>query len=135
MGELTEVVANGGSGTGVEVIPWDGVVFTGWSDGVTDNPRTDTNVTSGIDVVAEFDFGDFDCDGNIIFNYKGTIVTYGMVENEGGDCWLDRDLGADPMPFEPKDAIDRRDERLFGDIYQWGRLADGHEERDSNLSD
>ena len=45
---------------------------------------------------------------------------YGLVES-GGKCWLDRNLGASQV------ALNSTDEDSYGDLYQWGRGADGHE--------
>ena len=45
---------------------------------------------------------------------------YGLVES-GGKCWLDRNLGASQV------ALNSTDEDSYGDLYQWGRAADGHE--------
>ncbi len=53
-GDLEQTVEHGGDGTPVEAIPDEGYHFTGWSDGVTDNPRTDTNVTADLEVEAQF---------------------------------------------------------------------------------
>jgi len=41
-------------GSPVTVTPADGYHFIGWSDGKNDNPRTDTNITGNIGVVALF---------------------------------------------------------------------------------
>ena len=41
-------------GTAVEAIPDTGYHFVRWSDGVTDNPRTDHNITNSLTVYAEF---------------------------------------------------------------------------------
>lgn len=114
---------------------------------------TNTEVTAFIDdleplttyyfrVVAENElgssFGDtntlFTCGSNITFTYRGEAVTYGTILR-GGICWLDRNLGAEPMPFVPaEDATGNMDERLFGDLFQWGRLDDGHQDRLSNTT-
>jgi hypothetical protein len=53
-GNSTQVVNYGGNGTPVIAAPDDGYHFVRWSDGSTDNPRTDTNVTSDITVEASF---------------------------------------------------------------------------------
>ncbi len=57
-GSLTGVtlqeVEHGGDGTPVEAIPDPGYSFTGWSDAVMVNPRTDTNVQDDISVTATF---------------------------------------------------------------------------------
>jgi|GEM_PF-2188091 len=53
-GETEQTVEQGSDGTPVEAIPDEGYHFVQWSDGVTDNPRTDENVTGDISVTAEF---------------------------------------------------------------------------------
>ncbi len=76
----------------------------------------------------------FTCGANIEFTYRGEEVTYGTILR-GGLCWLDRNLGADPMPFIPgEDAAGSTDARLYGDLFQWGRLDDGHQDRHSNTT-
>jgi len=42
--------------------------------------------------------------------------------------WLDRNLGASKVA----DSMD--DNASYGDLYQWGRGADGHEERNSTIT-
>ncbi len=71
---------------------------------------------------------------SVTFTYNGTDVTYGTVWR-GGLCWFDRNLGADPMPFVPvDDATGNTDTRLYGDLFQWGRLDDGHQDRSSTTT-
>ena len=75
--------------------------------------------------------GDFACGSAITFLHGDDQVTYGTIERVGL-CWMDRHLGAEPMPFMPAaDASNGADPRLFGDLYQWGRLTDGHQKRQS----
>ncbi|WP_445716524.1 hypothetical protein [Flavobacterium sp.] len=45
-----------------------------------------------------------------------------------GRIWMDRNLGASRLPTQLTDAD------AIGDYYQWGRRADGHQCRDSNLT-
>ena len=45
-----------------------------------------------------------------------------------GKTWIDRNLGA------TKAADSIFDEPAWGDLYQWGRFSDGHEDRDSNVA-
>lgn len=45
-----------------------------------------------------------------------------------GRIWMDRNLGASRLPTQFTDAD------AFGDYYQWGRRADGHQCRDSNVT-
>lgn len=46
--------------------------------------------------------------------------TYGVVQSLTGRLWLDRNLGASQVATSSNDA------NAFGDLYQWGRAADGH---------
>lgn len=55
--------------------------------------------------------------------YKGESVTYGTVESSTGRCWLDRNLGASQV------ATTKTDSNAYGDLFQWGRLDDGHQNR------
>lgn len=41
-------------------------------------------------------------------------------------CWKDRNLGATQVATNPADAA------AYGDLYQWGRLGDGHQNRTSD---
>jgi uncharacterized protein (TIGR02145 family) len=54
------------------------------------------------------------------------------VVSSSGKCWLDRNLGAS------RAATSSTDVQAYGDLYQWGRLTDGHEKHtsgtNSNLS-
>ncbi len=84
--------------------------------------------TLPVEVVEE---GVFVCGSAFTFSHGDEHVTYGTIER-GGLCWMDRHLGAEPMPFVPvSDASNGADPRLFGDLYQWGRLTDGHQNRES----
>ncbi len=53
-GSSTQNVASGTDGSAVTAMPNDGFQFASWSDSSTANPRTDTDVTSSISVVADF---------------------------------------------------------------------------------
>ena len=54
-GEAAQVVNYGSDGTDVTAIPNSGYHFVIWSDGLTQNPRTDTNVTINKSVTAYFE--------------------------------------------------------------------------------
>ncbi len=45
-----------------------------------------------------------------------------------GQVWMDRNLGAS------RAATSSTDEQAFGDFYQWGRGADGHQKRNSSTT-
>jgi uncharacterized protein (TIGR02145 family) len=74
----------------------------------------------------------FACGNNVTFTYKGSSVTYGTVSSQG-ECWMDRNLGADPN-IDPSDYTGYADTRAYGDLFQWGRLDDGHQSRDSGTT-
>ena len=57
----------------------------------------------------------------VTFAYNGSTVTYGTVLSPTGKCWLDRNLGASRV------AIAYNDDQAYGDVFQWGRLDDGHQ--------
>ena len=48
----------------------------------------------------------------------GTVIS-------AGQTWMDRNLGASRV------ATSSTDSAAYGDLYQWGRLKDGHEQRTS----
>lgn len=45
-----------------------------------------------------------------------------------GQTWMDRNLGASRAATSPTD------EQAYGDLYQWGRAADGHQKRTSSTT-
>ena len=68
----------------------------------------------------------FSLDDDITFrgkNYKSVTSPY------TGRTWLDRNLGADRVCTSIDDA------QCYGDYYQWGRAADGHQESNSSTVD
>lgn len=58
-GTTFQIVSSGSSGAAVTAVPSTGYHFVNWSDSSTDNPRTDTNVTSSVSVVANFSHDTF----------------------------------------------------------------------------
>jgi hypothetical protein len=62
------------------------------------------------------------CGAPETFSYNGNLVTYGTVVS-AGRCWLDRNLGASQVATSSTDAL------AYGDLFQWGRGADGHQRR------
>lgn len=58
--------------------------------------------------------------------YDDECNVYGSVLNTTtNECWLDRNLGATQV------AVSSTDADAYGDLYQWGRLDDGHQLRTS----
>ena len=70
---------------------------------------------------------DIVCDDNVTFTYRGSQVTYGTVSSQGR-CWMDRNLGAARV------ATTYNDPEAYGDLFQWGRLDDNHQDRSSGLT-
>jgi hypothetical protein len=66
--------------------------------------------------------------GVVSFTYKGENVTYGTVLSSNSTCWLDRNLGASQV------ATSSTDEDGYGDLFQWGRGDDGHQNRNSGTT-
>jgi hypothetical protein len=69
----------------------------------------------------------FECGDSVTFTYKGNVVTYGTVESQG-ECWMDRNLGASRVATAYNDSV------AYGDLFQWGRGDDGHQNRDSGVT-
>jgi uncharacterized protein (TIGR02145 family) len=66
-------------------------------------------------------FGNQSCTLNL--NVQGTLSN-----PTTGRVWMDRNLGANQVASSPTDA------NAYGDIYQWGRGKDGHENRYSGTT-
>jgi uncharacterized protein (TIGR02145 family) len=69
-------------------------------------------------------------DGTLVVRAAATLAqspgNYGTVVNPvTGKVWLDRNLGATQV------ATSSTDTASYGDLYQWGRAADGHQLRSS----
>ena len=70
----------------------------------------------------------FTCGTDVTWTYNGGSVTYGTVSSSTGECWMDRDLGATQV------AISSTDADSYGDLFQWGRGDDGHQDRSSSTT-
>jgi uncharacterized protein (TIGR02145 family) len=67
------------------------------------------------------------CSSTVTFTYNGASVTYGVITRTISGttkCWLDRNLGA-----VSGSASSPTDPNGWGDLFQWGRGADGHQLR------
>ena len=92
---------------------------------VTNSPCASANSNSvKVTVTVCFNCGT----STVTFNYNGSSVTYGTVVANNGKCWLDRNLGASRV------ATSRTDANAYGDLFQWGRGADGHQIRTSGTT-
>jgi uncharacterized repeat protein (TIGR02543 family) len=88
-GDVEQIVEYGKSGTEVQAIPNTGYRFVQWSDGSTENPRTDTNVTEYISVTAEFAANEY----TVSFDAQG-----GTVDPKMKSVTYDSSYGELPIP-------------------------------------
>ncbi|RYE23289.1 MAG: T9SS type A sorting domain-containing protein [Sphingobacteriales bacterium] len=61
--------------------------------------------------------------GCVTFKYNGSDVTYATVRGADDNIWLQQNLGSDNVAGAITDA------NSYGDVFQWGRWADGHQVR------
>lgn len=57
-----------------------------------------------------------------------TSFTFSTVVSANGRIWMDRNLGASRVAISSSDAL------AYGDLYQWGRISDGHQSRTSSTT-
>jgi len=84
--QVEQQVVNGSDGDEVEAIPDEGYYFVDWSDGLTDNPRTDINVIDDLTVTAEFAINTYTItatagQGGSIFPAGEITVTHGANQS------------------------------------------------------
>jgi hypothetical protein len=85
-------------------------------------PKSSTGTSSGAEVKSSFVGPVAEEPTTVTFTYNGTQVTYGIIiSSVTGRRWLDRNLGAPNAPTA------RNDFANYGDAFQWGRGADGHQ--------
>jgi hypothetical protein len=61
--------------------------------------------------------------GTVVGNYRGSTVTYTTVRAKDGWVWLKQNVGSSQVATSSTDAAS------YGDLFQWGRWDDGHQER------
>ncbi len=66
--------------------------------------------------------------GCVTFVYNGQQVTYTTVRTADGAIWLQQNLGSEQV------ATTATDQTGYGDLFQWGRWDDGHQNRNSPVS-
>ena len=96
---------------------------TGLPTGVTASWASNTITVSGTpSVTGTFNYSipvDGNCGANV--NATGTIIVTPVVNSATGRIWMDRNLGATQAATSSTDFL------AYGDLYQWGRNADGHQ--------
>jgi uncharacterized protein (TIGR02145 family) len=84
-------------------------------------PRALTGTTTGVPTSSKW-VGPVAQPETVTFTYNGQSVTYGVITSAvTSRKWLDRNLGA------PNVATTKIDWQNMGDLFQWGRGADGHQ--------
>jgi len=64
----------------------------------------------------------------LLFGISAIAQTEVKTVNSAGQIWMDRNLGATQVATGPTDSA------AYGDLYQWGRLVDGHQNRSSSIT-
>ncbi len=88
IGSSTQSVLLGDNGLAIEAVPDIGFSFINWSDGLTDNPRVDLNVTEDVSVTANFSFV---CGESVVLDNRDGNV-YNTVLIAGDLCLLAENL-------------------------------------------
>lgn len=88
-----------------------------------------TELYPSLDAWNEFDTVGTEAASDITFIYNGVPTNFGIVTGANGTKWLDRNLGASRVAASFDDTLS------YGDMYQWGRKKDGHENRNSALTE
>lgn len=85
-------------------------------------PRAATGTAAGVEAISAAYGPVPEAPETVTFTYNGETVTYEViVSSVTGRKWFDRNLGAPNKPT----AVD--DYANYGDLFQWGRKADGHQ--------
>ena len=66
--------------------------------------------------------------GTVHCNPQNKTAVIEVTNPTTGETWMDRNLGAEQV------ATATTDSKAFGDLYQWGRRADGHQCRTSGTT-
>jgi uncharacterized protein (TIGR02145 family) len=78
-------------------------------------------ITVSPDLVSQYPAGS-------VFCAAGPTAIVDVTNPTTGKTWMDRNLGASQV------ATSSTDNSAYGDLYQWGRRADGHQCRNSNTT-
>jgi hypothetical protein len=66
--------------------------------------------------------------GCVTFTYDGAPVTYTTVRAGDDEIWLQQNIGSGRV------ATGQTDSLSYGDVFQWGRWADGHQKRNAAVT-
>lgn len=89
---------------------------------------THTNLQNNITLIGDVDNNSKIGIEEAIFALRSVAgMTFGTVTS-AGQIWMGRNLGASRVALSSTDIV------AYGDLYQWGRLTDGHEKRTSPIT-
>lgn len=101
-------------------------VLNSWSGDATGTEnQVMITMDSDKEVIANFEQYNYETTWRYDVNTKVVEVTNPIT----GRTWMDRNLGANRV------AATQNDEEAYGDLYQWGRATDGHQKRNSTITD
>jgi len=114
-------------------------VEASFDDGATFNPISNVTgfvgagITPGIGKTIVWDFGtefpgQYSATTQIRLTASPDPLVPEVTNPTTGETWMDRNLGASQV------ATSSTDTAAYGDLYQWGRLTDGHESRTSGTT-
>ncbi|VVH58895.1 hypothetical protein BSPCLSOX_1674 [uncultured Gammaproteobacteria bacterium] len=109
--------------------------FSAYSPAATSTDTTATSITITLSGAATVYYVVTAINGNVesFSNPIPAAATahafkFGQVTSSTGQVWMDRNLGASQV------ATSSTDPASYGDLYQWGRPADGHQIRTSAIT-
>jgi hypothetical protein len=113
-----ETAIQGATSASYTILPTDEFAYI--RVGVT--PKAGVGATLGMQVKSAFTTQVPEAPETITFTYMDIEVTYGIITSSAtGRKWMDRNLGA------KETATSTTDFNAYGDLFQRGRLADGHQ--------
>lgn len=98
-------------------------------DGETGGWANSNNCIFEITIPVHITVHDPDFPRGAVFCQTEPTAIVEVVNANTGRVWMDRNLGAERAAFIS------RDQKAYGDLYQWGRFSDGHQCRNSETTD
>ncbi|MDG5767463.1 FISUMP domain-containing protein [Balneolales bacterium ANBcel1] len=121
-GDYTE-----GTVVDIDAIDRDGYTFLNWTGDIAyvDNPGSASTTVNmpGYDISITANFGE---DAYVDWPRDTETEVVEITSPATGQVWMDRNLGASRAATSSTDSL------AYGNLYQWGRAADGHEKRTSS---
>lgn len=125
---FSQITANTGPGNWSSIDTWIGGAVPTAGDQVIIPNGAFISIQSGVNAYA----GDVEVQSGGSLTDEGTLTLIDLgptdvFNSATGRVWMDRNLGASRV------AISSDDSEAYGDLYQWGRSAEGHQLRTSGV--